>query len=182
MLSDPLASVRPWAIDGIHIYGQHFTVPATTADQWLRRLLAPDIDLWTIVPGMLQPSDAARNAVIEAMFAGELTREQLEETVWEIVGVAAGRDWWTALILLGTAKSPQFRDIISGRLVMAGVDATRISLSAWLDAVYGICLERLNATQRTQFNNALARPPKGATVIVDRERAVSAFGAVMGMG
>lgn len=180
MLGDFLASIKPWPIDGIHIHGEHFTVPALTADAWLEQLLPDEVELWNIVPGMLAPAPQAREAVVEAMLCGELSREGLEELVWEIVGIAAGRDWWTVLVLLGHAKAYSARDLVAGRLVLAGVDATRISFSAWLDAVYLIFLDRLTDAQRQQFNAALIRPPRGATEVkIDRKRAVAAFQAVM---
>lgn len=180
MLRDFLASIKPWPIDGIHIHGEHFTIPALTADVWLEQLLPDEVELWHIVPGLLEPAARAREAVTEAMLCGELSREGLEELVWEVVGIAAGRDWWTALVLLGHAKAVGARDLVAGRLALAGVDATRVSFSAWLDAVYTIFLERLSSEQRQQFNAALIRPPRGTTEVkIDRKRAVAAFQAVM---
>jgi hypothetical protein len=50
-------------------------------------------------------------------------------------------------------------EIVGGELAFRGVDAERLSVSAWLDAVLLICLRALDSTKVTMFMSQLEVPP-----------------------
>lgn len=177
MASDFVASLKPFPIEDIVIGGKAYRIPALPAADWLEILLPEQISLWSIVPGFLEPE--AEEDVVDLMIDGEYTRDDLEQLVWELVSIASGRDWWTVLYLLGNAKHDQNVGIVKGKLASNGVDASKISLAAWLDAVYVIFAEHMNAEDRQKFNLSLLRPPPGIKQVIDREVQRRNFAALM---
>lgn len=178
MASDLYASLKPCTIEDIFIGGQVYSVPALAAHEWLGILCRSRVNLWAVVPGLLQPD--ASEAVMDLMLADAFSHEELEDLVWELVGIAAGRDWWTVLYLIGNATADTNIDVVKGKLALHGVDATRISLAAWLDAVYMIFVEAMNTEQRQRFDIQLRRPPPGVKPKIDRDAQRRNFAALMG--
>lgn len=178
MASDLVASLRPWPIEDIQIGDRVFRIPEMAAADWLILLLPEDISLWSIVPGLLQP-DASEH-VEEIILGGGLGRDEWEELTWDIVSIAGGRDWWTVLYLLGNAKHYMNADIVRSQLALHGVDATKISLSAWLDAVYGILAPPgIKPEDRARIDAMLRRPPPGVKPKIDRDAQRAAFAQLM---
>lgn len=180
MASDLAASLKPWTIEGIVLGDKSYEVPALPASAWLTILLDEPVSLFAVVPGLLQPS--ADEELEELILAGRYSRDELEELVWELVSIAAGRPWWTTLYLLGNAKHPQNVDRVKGELTLHGVDATRISLAAWLDAVYVIFTNGKDQQERQKFDIALTRPPPGIKVKADPAANRAALRALMASG
>lgn len=173
MPADLTASLRPWAIEDIEVGERLYRIPAHTADVWLEILLADEVSLHSIIPGLLEP-DAGEHFE-ELIFAGAMQRGEWEELMWDLVGLAAGRDWWTALYLIGNAKYINNLDYVRGQLALHHIDATRISLAAWLDAVYAIFTTHMQPEDRQRFDMQLAKPPAGAKNKIDRTRQKAAF-------
>lgn len=159
MASDLVAGLGPWPIEDIDIGGVTYRVPPLTAARWLWILLEPSVSLFAIVPGLLEPD--AREHVEGLIIDGLYGHEELEELTWELVSIAAGRPWWTALYLLVNAKHPQNVETLQGQLALHGVDASRISLSAWLSAVYVIFTQHMKTDERQRFDLMLAKPMPG---------------------
>lgn len=179
--SDFVASIRPWSIEDILIGDRLFRVPALTADHWLEILLPNQVSLWSILPGLLDEDDADEY-LTELMISGALDRDEYEEIVWEVVGIAAGREWWTALHLLGNAKAEQHTMIIRGELALRGVDATRLSLAAFLDAIYMIFVEKMTEPNRQRFDLLLSKAPPGVKRAINTQRQRDNFRALLGSG
>lgn len=177
MGAELLAALRPYPIEDIGIGGQTFRIPAYSADRWLEALLQDRVRLTDIIPGMLEPD--AEDAVTEALIDGTLTREELENLVWEVVAIASGREWWSTLMLIGNAKHPQYVDHIRGQLALHRIDATKMSLAAWVDAIYAIFTQNMGAEDRQKFQTMLARPPAGVSVKIDSRKRSDNFRAVM---
>lgn len=173
MAADLLASLRPWAIHDIQLGERIYHIPAHTADVWLEILLPEQVSLHAIIPGLLQPD--AHDHLTDLVIDGRISRQEWENLVWEVVGIAAGRDWWTALYLLGNAKHPQHIDAVRAQLAFHHIDATRISLAQWLDAIYGIFTQNMEPEGRRKFDMQLAKPPASAVKKIDRARQRAAF-------
>ena len=180
MASDLAASLKPWSIEGIVIDDRVYTVPALPASAWLTILLEEPVSLFSIVPGLLQPE--AEEDIQEVILAGRFSHEELEELVLELIGIASGRPWWTALYLLANAKHANNVDRVKGELALHGIDATRISLSAWLDAVYVIFIRPLDPKDRQKFDLLLAKPPPGIKAKADPAANRAALRALMASG
>jgi hypothetical protein len=175
--SDLLASLRIWSIADIAIGDQIFRVPALPAVDWLEILLQDEISLWSIVPGLLEPD--ATETFTEAIFKGEIPREDWEQLVWELVSIAAGRPWWTTLYLISNTQHFNNIEYVKGQLALHGVDATKMSLSAWLDAVYFIFIQHMKPEDKQKFDLLLARPIPGTKVKTDAKANRAAFGALL---
>lgn len=178
---DFVASLRPWSIENIAIGERLFRIAPLAADAWLEILLPDQVSLWSILPGFLDEADADEY-ITELMIAGDLDRDEYEELVWEVVGIAAGREWWTTLHLLGNAKAEAHAPLVRGTLALQGVDATRISLAAFLDAIYMIFIQNMTEANRQRFDMMLDLAPPGVKKRIDPARQRRNFEALMGSG
>lgn len=179
--SDFLASVSPWSIEDIQFGDRLFRIPAMPASYWLAVLLPEQISLWSILPGLLEEEDA-EEYVTELMLRGDVDRDEYEELCWEVIGIAAGREWWTALHLLNNAKHETHAPMVRGALALHGVDATRISLSAFFDAIYMIFIQQMNEQNRQRFDMLISKAPPGVKSAINADRQRNNFAALMGSG
>jgi hypothetical protein len=164
--SDLVASLQPWPIEDIWIGDRVYRIPAMPASQWLWILLEPD----------------AKEHVEGLIIDGLYSHEELEDLAWEIVSVAAGRPWWTVLYLLVNAKHAANLEAVQGELALHAVDASRMSLSSWLSAVYMIFARNMDQQKRQQFDLSLARPLPGLRVKSDPVSNRAAFAALEASG
>lgn len=162
MASDLVAGLQPWPIEDIEIDGTVYRVPPLPASSWLWILLEPSVSLFAIIPGLLEPN--AKDHIEGLIIDGAYSHEDLEDLAWELVSIAAGRPWWTVLYLLVNAKHPANLEAIQGQLALHGVDASRISLAAWLSAVYTIFVQHMKTEERQRFDLMLAKPMAGMRV------------------
>lgn len=180
MASDLVASLRPWPIEDVVLGDVTYRVAALPAADWLAILLPENISLWAIVPELLEPD--ATEHFEDLIVSGAFGHADWEQLCWELVAIAAGRPWWTALYLLGNAKHHSHVEIVKGQLALHAVDATRISLASWLDAVYGIFTRNMAPPDRQKFDIALNRPPRGVNVKSDPAAQRAAFRQLMSSG
>lgn len=153
---DPLASL------GIHpiwvtIAGREYEMKGRPASKWLDVLISGD---WiSIVPGWFSKED--EDFVEQLVMDFEVDPEELDEATRDVVSIAAGRAWWWALQLISYAASDVHHwSRINGRLVLAGVDSRRISLSAWVDAVYAVHIEHMqDKDEYDKFKMQIDTPP-----------------------
>lgn len=179
MASDLLASLKPWSIEDIVIVDRVYRIPALAAIDWLTILLDEEVSIFAIT-GLLEPE--ANEHIEQHVLAGRYQREDWEELVWELVAIAAGRPWWTTLYLIGNAKHVNNVEIVKGQLALNAVDATKISLSSWLDAIYYIFTQHMKTEDRQKFDLLLARPPAGRAVKTNPAANRAAFRALMSSG
>ena len=163
---DPLASLKSWPLT-VTVAGQDYELRAVSAAQWLTILLEDPIDLSAILPGLL--SEEAEEAVEDAMMAGRLTKREIEDICHEVIGLCAGRDWWWALNLIRSVASAWM--LIYGRLMVSGVNLDRLPLGAALDAMYALCVERMDKEHHQQFDRDLERPPVNQEIDANDEEA-----------
>lgn len=179
MASDILASLKPRSVEDIDIAGRTFTIPAMPARAWLDILLEDAWRLSDIIPGELA-EDGATDHVMAAMMQPGFDMAAYEETVYDVIGAAAGRPWWAALRLLAHATSVQLADWTRAQLVLHHVDAEKLSLAAWLDALYGIFTQHMDSNRVARFDSQLNLPPRsGPAAKIDRRRQRANFEAVM---
>lgn len=176
LVTDPLASICASEIE-VRIAAIRCVVPAMMAADWLPILMTgSQLALDDVLPGLLDEDTAA--LVEDALFDGILGLDQMYETALEIVSVAGGRPWWVALRLIETARASW--DTMGPALIMAGVRADQVTLSAWLDAVMGQCVKALYSMKQGEVNlwlMNLEKAPEGA----EREEASISMDQFMSM-
>lgn len=156
---NPLGSLRNWDLI-VSLGGREYTLRPATAEEWLSILLEPDIDLSDILPGMLDDED--QSDLEETVFAGQVTEEELTGTALEVLTEAAGRDWWWALKLITFATGAW--SVIYGRLLTQGIDPAKLTLGAFLDAMYLTCVQNMSKENRSSFDRELEAPPPGVAI------------------
>lgn len=113
------------------------------------------IDLYDIVPRMCGP--AFEDEIIEALLAEKIEVADLKRASLNVLSSVSGRPWWFTLRLIKTAVASW--EIVGGELAFRGVDADKLSISAWLDAVLLICIRGLESAKVTMFMSQLEIPP-----------------------
>jgi hypothetical protein len=154
-VTDPVWSLRCWPVDVV-LAGQSVQIPALSAADWLGVLAQRPIDLEDIFPGLAPGAD---ELVDDLLYSGQLDLDQLYQIVLDVITTVTGRPWWISMRLITGAMTHW--GLIGSKLVMAGVDADKISLSAWLDAVFMITIEGTPEDQLTMFFSQLEFPPPG---------------------
>jgi hypothetical protein len=78
----------------------------------------------------------------------------------DALSLVAGRPWWVALRIISVAAGSW--NILGPKLMISGVDASYVSLSAWLDLTLFIAIEIMDPKSVTMFSLKIeAPPPKG---------------------
>lgn len=127
-----------------------------SAAEWLTYLMHDVVDLFDIVPGLC--GDEFERMVFEQMMDGVITKEDLRRVALDTLSAVTGRPWWFSMRLI---KSTQMSwEIIGGELAFRGVDASRLSIAGWLDAVLLICLRNMESAKVTMFMSQLEAPPQ----------------------
>jgi len=172
---DPLASLSVREI-WVTVAGKEYRMEGRPAIDWLDTLISGD---WvTIIPGWFAADDEDE---VLALLADDLIDvKDLDETTKDALTVAAGRPWWWALSLIGYASSDIHHwSRVNGRLMLAGVDASKISLSAWVDAVYAVHIEHMDDNDEyTKFKMEIDTPP--TPDLLDEEAEAAALLSMMG--
>jgi hypothetical protein len=113
------------------------------------------VDLFDIVPGLC--GDEFEHKLFESMLSEAFDLRDVKRAALDTISSVTGRPWWFAMRLIKTAMVSW--EIVGGELAFRGVDAERLSVSAWLDAVLLICLRALDSTKVTMFMSQLEVPP-----------------------
>lgn len=156
LIKDPTWSLKPWPVT-VTLAGLEVQIPALPAADWLVILMVDGLDLEDILPGLLPMEEA--QAVEDALYGGRLPLDILHETVLDVIGTVSGRTWYVALRIIAAAAGSW--DALGGELVLKHVDASRLSLAAWIDAVYLILWRSMDQSQLMMFQSKLEAPPEG---------------------
>lgn len=178
MAGDLLATVKPRLITDIQIGDKLYQIPALPAVTWLDILAADQPDLLDVLPGLID-DPACSGHLNDLLLDGTWTREDYEETVLAIIAVASGRYWWTTFRLLGAAKDPLIGDWLRGNLVLHHIDAEKLSLAAWLDALYAIMTKNMDPDRCAKFDAQLNQPPADSKATMSRRHKRANFEAAM---
>jgi hypothetical protein len=171
---DPIQSLQPLSVE-LTIAGQEFDIPAQSAAEWLTVLMVEDLDLADILPGMVEDPVAVEDLILD----GKLGLDELEEAILGILEVVSARPWWVALRLVEMARTSW--DVLGAELLLRGVDATKVSLAAWLDMALLVALRSMDPKDIQMFTSKLESPPPSAKVEeADMEISASQFMTMAG--
>ena len=178
---DPLASLRISKV-AVDLAGRRWLIPALEAATWLEILLDEELDPEALFPGLCGPEVIVE--VNDLIILGEITMEQMQEAIFDVIEAASGRRWWVTLRLCRSVRANW--DRVGGELASRGVTPFGISLSYWLDGAYATILRLLaegDVRSVGRFTQQLVSPPPGmAMENFNRDRAAEAFRAAMDRG
>lgn len=172
---DPIQSMRPWPVV-VTLGGRELEIPALAAVDWLVILMAPEPQLDDLFPGLLSPEDA--DWVEEQILDGKLKLPEFQELIYQVIETASARKWWVALRLIDMARRSW--DVIGSEMLIRGVDAAHVSLSAWLDVLLITALRNMDPKETTMFTLRLESPPEQEKEPEEMEMSRSAFMALGG--
>lgn len=144
---DPIWSLKPWPVV-IEMHGVTLEIPALPAVDWLVVLMQSELTLDDFIDELIPNAE-------DMLFRDELDLEELYEVCLEIISAASARPWWVALRLIGVARDSW--NVLSGEMLR--VDATRMSLSGWLDVLLLTILGNMDPKDTTMFSMRLEAPP-----------------------
>lgn len=172
---DPSASMRVWAVE-IELGGRTFDVPALPAADWFPVLAEGDP---MRVLDMIESSSDGPD-LDDMILNGQVTGEEIIESLIEAIEEVAGRPFHTAVIL-AAFSSAQWANI-GGELARRGFRWDVMSIGAALDALYLTIVERVKSDQLPRFHALLENPGTmtGRLGRKQRERALSDFEAMAG--
>jgi hypothetical protein len=172
---DPVQSLQPWPVVVTCLH-EDLTIPALPAVDWLTVLMVEELQLDDVFPGLLSGED--EDWVEEQLLRGRLELGEYERLTLDIIENASARKWYVTLRLVDLARRSW--DAIGSELMLRGVDAARISLSAWLDVLLITILRNMEPKDVTMFTSRLETPPPEETVnaMEDLEMSRSAFMAL----
>lgn len=172
VVTDPVASLKPWPL-AVQVAGEEYEVEPWTAADWLSVLMVEDMDLDDVLE-TLAPDVA--DALYQSLLQDQITIEDYVALGTDLITIASGRPWFKALRLIGTMSRSW--DVVGAELEKRGVDASRISLGAWLDVALITMLGLMEEKDVTMFVNKLEAPPPG-TDPMDQEMSRDDFQALM---
>lgn len=178
--AEPLAALDIYKVQ-VTLGDRTFFIPALPAAEWLKILLADELDAEAIFPGL-----CGSQAVVDVNMMAineQITDADLETAITDAISVASGRNWWITLRLCRFLRTNW--DRIGGELAANGVTPFQVPLAHWLDAAHATVLrliEKGDPKQLTRFTDQLVAPiPGRAKESFDLERNQAAFKAAMGM-
>ena len=151
---DPIQSLRPWPVV-VTCCGRDVEIPALAAVDWLVILMPEDPQLDDLFPGLLPTEEA--DWVEEQILAGKLDLGDFQDLLFDVIETVSARKWWVTLRLVDIARRSW--DAIGSEMLLRGVDAAVLSLSAWLDVLLLTMLQSMDPKDITMFNLRLEAPP-----------------------
>lgn len=173
MVTDPIASLKPWTTI-VTVAGEDFEVPALPAADWLSVLMA---DPLVLDDALIQLAPELGEAVDEALLSGDLDFDDYLNLLLDLVSTVSGRPWFKALRLIGSMQGSW--DVVGAELELRGVDAARVSLGAWLDIALVTMLKLMDEKDVPMFTLKLEAPPPGQEPD-EMEMSAQDFQALMG--
>jgi hypothetical protein len=161
VVSDPIASIISSPID-VALLGRRWVIPAMPASSWLQVLMAKEPDLWDIIPGMCDEAELLEDQLTDAMLDDQISFQQITDLCTQTLELASGRPWWVTIRLVFAATRSW--EVVGGELAYRCIDAQKIPLGAWLDAVLLICVKGMPSEKITMFMSQLEIAPKGIEV------------------
>lgn len=119
--------------------------------------MAEAIDPDDIFPGLLGGEE--QEIVEDLLMAEAIAVEDLYDICLDVISQVSARNWWIAVRLVYIARDSW--DNLGAELILSGVDADRLSLSAWLDALTATILRLMDPSKVTMFTMQLEAPPVG---------------------
>lgn len=148
---DPVLSLRPWPVV-ITMNGDTYEIPALPAADWLQVLMQESPDLEGILMELC-PNGA------KLLFDDSVGQEELWDVLLDVVENVSGRHWWIALRLINVCRASW--NVLGAEMFYRGVDPTRLSLAAWLDAMLLIIIRAMEPKDVAMFTLKLEAVPAG---------------------
>jgi len=150
---DPIWSLQPWPVT-VTFAGKEFEIPALSAADWLAYLLQPVPDLDGLINDLLPGAE-------DLLYELELNPDRLYEACLELVAMVSARPWWVALRQISVAADSW--SILGAELALKHIDASRMSLALWLDALLIVTLQSMDPKDTTMFVMKLEAAPAGVS-------------------
>lgn len=154
LVTDPVWSLRPWPVE-IDLGSRVVTILALPAADWLVHLMAAQLDPDAVFPGLL-PSDE-EELVEDMLYDGRLGLDQLDRIFLDVVTAVSARPWWVALRLVAATRAHWA--VVGADMILRGVDAARLSLSAWLDVALLTIMRHIRTEDSMMFTLQLEMVP-----------------------
>jgi hypothetical protein len=139
---------------------QAWPLEATSALDWLGAIAVDLETLAGVFPGLI--GDDRLDDMINLIVEDPARMLNWLPVAQEVVGAAAGRDWWWAVNL--TRKATSSWPLINGFLIRQGVRADGIGFPDWLDACYSWLWEHCDEEERIKLDLQLSMRPKGVAI------------------
>lgn len=146
-----LSALASWPVK-VNVGGRVYTIPARPALAWVVPM--SDQDWLGIVPGMIADDD---DTFDDLMDEGVITVKDCIDAARDAIGSASGMAWWSAVKLTGAITG---NSELAGELVLQGVDASRVSIGAFLQAAYRLLVREAGKKERRKIDADLKRPPE----------------------
>jgi hypothetical protein len=149
------------------------SVSRQPAAEWLQAMCREE---WARVEYLTDPM--TQSALLAGTMAGRITNGGLVAAWRDLVEAVTGRRWFEAYNLAMVALV-SWHGEFGGRMILAGVDATRVSFGSWLDAVYALMVKDRDEKARRDIDVRLRVRPVS---VEDGEEAMDedAFREAMG--
>lgn len=85
--------------------------------------------------------------------------EDMQEVGLAVLEEVSARHWWVAMRLVGVIMDNW--DVMGPEATFHNVDPDKLSLSAWLDAMLVLLMQRIHNDQQPMFVARLELPPPG---------------------
>jgi hypothetical protein len=134
------------------VRGREYEIPALPAADWLE-LLMYDWEPDDLFIELLPNGD---------LFVQDMDPYEINGLAMDILEEASARRWWIATRLIACLVHTW--DVMGAEAVFNHVDAERLSLSAWLDAMTLLLLRRIEPAKAPMFVAMIEKPPPGEEV------------------
>jgi hypothetical protein len=146
---DPVWSLAPWPVT-IQFGSMEVEIPAMNAADWLALLMGKTLtlgEMLDVIPG-----------VDDLLLDQDITIEEINELLTDMITTVSGRQWWITLRLLGVAR--RHWDTIGPEMITT-VDARQVSLAAWMTVLQSALLKSMDPKNVPMFIAQVQAPPSG---------------------
>lgn len=151
LYTDPVWSLDLFPLE-VDFGSRTFHLPPMPAVRWLIHLMNPDASLYDLIVDLFGELE---DCLYDNM--SQVTITDLYNTVLEVIGVVAGRPWWVAIRIIQIMGSNWH--VLGPQLIMSGIDARALPLSAWLDCSLYILINSMDPKDVEMFSLKLETKP-----------------------
>jgi len=129
-----------------------------TAAEWLEILMvdAQQLNLDAVFPESLDDQEDLL-LIDEWLLDQKFSVQDLQERALKVVSEVSGRPWWVAMRMIHMASMKW--SVLGSALILKQIDPERLSLSAWLDALWSTMFQNLPTEKWTQVSSLIEMPP-----------------------
>jgi hypothetical protein len=150
----PVRSLRPTSVF-LAVGPREVEVPPYPAVDWLEILMQPN---WTADDIFIELLPNGMELILDGSLGPLVTQDLALDLIEEV----SARHWWIALRLIEVVSVHW--DVIGPDAIFNGVDAEKLSLAAWLDAMLVLLMRRISNEQQPMFVAQLEMPPAGEEI------------------